>query len=268
MILAFRNSVCNEYNAEIREYLFGKNADKFEIGDKLVFNAYYKAPKPGYPGKFISCYTCDEIKVVDVENKMHNAPFFYITPNHGTIINKYITTLCNAINRKTSRQYMIYDLCVNKIIVKDNDSDYDSDSDDVENFSITVLDDNSYHQIQKDRTSARALIRDTIQNIEYSFDGTVDDIDKDQESYTKKQLDKIYEEIWEPYYTVFFDEFANVCYGYSMTTHKSQGSTFKSVFVDVADIDRANRMKGTPNMGRKMLYTAVTRASHGLYMLH
>ena len=48
--------------------------------------------------------------------------------------------------------------------------------------------------------------------------------------------------------------FDNVVYAYALTVHKSQGSTFGRVFVDVNNIYQSNTKQ-------KMLYTAVTRAS-------
>ena len=53
--------------------------------------------------------------------------------------------------------------------------------------------------------------------------------------------------------------FDNVVYGYGITVHKSQGSTFERVFVDVNNIYSSNTKQ-------KMLYTAVTRASSSIHV--
>ena len=53
--------------------------------------------------------------------------------------------------------------------------------------------------------------------------------------------------------------FDNVVYGYGITVHKSQGSTFGQVFVDVNNIYSSNTKQ-------KMLYTAVTRASSSIHV--
>ena len=53
--------------------------------------------------------------------------------------------------------------------------------------------------------------------------------------------------------------FDNVVYGYAITVHKSQGSTFERVFVDVNNIYSSNTKQ-------KMLYTAVTRASSSIHV--
>ena len=51
--------------------------------------------------------------------------------------------------------------------------------------------------------------------------------------------------------------FDNVVYAYAITVHKSQGSTFERVFIDLENIYRSN-------IQQKMLYTAITRASKSI----
>ena len=63
----------------------------------------------------------------------------------------------------------------------------------------------------------------------------------------------------------FLEKFANISYGYCYTSHKSQGSTFKNVFVDVNDIITINI---SPKRKLQALYTAITRASHSVYFLN
>jgi hypothetical protein len=64
---------------------------------------------------------------------------------------------------------------------------------------------------------------------------------------------------------------ANITYGYALTAHRAQGSTFKYVFVDVANMARCkgrNRLHdGTTVYERnQLLYVALTRASHRLFV--
>lgn len=74
----------------------------------------------------------------------------------------------------------------------------------------------------------------------------------------KKGKDKT----WVKYYN-FTRKYADVSWGYSISAHKSQGSTYKNVFVLEDDIDKnwdvveRNRIK----------YTAFTRASSNLFVL-
>lgn len=71
--------------------------------------------------------------------------------------------------------------------------------------------------------------------------------------------------------------FAYVDYAYSITTHKSQGSTFTNVFVDVTDIlsNKRRNLVQMPGEDKKrwvyernqLLYVAMTRPSHRLFIV-
>jgi ATP-dependent exoDNAse (exonuclease V) alpha subunit len=76
--------------------------------------------------------------------------------------------------------------------------------------------------------------------------------------------EKILGQLWEFYYYFLIDQFAQISYGYAITTHRSQGSTYKNVFVDLNDIIKNNIYK---KEGFQCLYTAVTRASENLDIL-
>jgi exodeoxyribonuclease-5 len=54
------------------------------------------------------------------------------------------------------------------------------------------------------------------------------------------------------------ETFAQVDYAYAMTVHKSQGSTFDHVLVDVPDLMTSGGMQA------RILYTAVTRPAKSL----
>ena len=71
------------------------------------------------------------------------------------------------------------------------------------------------------------------------------------------QTDDKRKKTWQTYYSLE-ETFAQVDYAYAMTVHKSQGSTFDHVFVDVPDLMGSGGMQG------KILYTAVTRPSKTL----
>jgi hypothetical protein len=75
---------------------------------------------------------------------------------------------------------------------------------------------------------------------------------------------KIIVQLWEFYYYYYIDQFAQINYGNAITTHRSQGSTYKRVYVDLIDIIKCNDIK---KEGFQCLYTAVTRASDNLEIL-
>jgi len=84
--------------------------------------------------------------------------------------------------------------------------------------------------------------------------------------YTIKDMfwQKIMGQLWEFYYYYYIDQFAQINYGNAITTHRSQGSTYKNVYVDLIDIIKCNDKK---KEGFQCLYTAVTRASDNLVII-
>ena len=68
--------------------------------------------------------------------------------------------------------------------------------------------------------------------------------------------------LWEFYYDNFVDIMANIDYGYCITVHKSQGSTYSNVFVDIQNIIKNNKTDT-----KQCVYTAITRASNKLIIL-
>jgi ATP-dependent exoDNAse (exonuclease V) alpha subunit len=58
----------------------------------------------------------------------------------------------------------------------------------------------------------------------------------------------------------FFEEqFGQINYNHALTIHKSQGSTYKEVVLNVGDINTNHNFKGKER--KRMLYTGVTRAA-------
>lgn len=68
---------------------------------------------------------------------------------------------------------------------------------------------------------------------------------------------------WRPFYALS-EYFADIRLLSSLTAHKSQGSTFKNVMVDLKDIYST---RGVPAEADRALYVAITRASENVYIL-
>lgn len=71
------------------------------------------------------------------------------------------------------------------------------------------------------------------------------------------ELDKQRKSAWGMFFSLE-ETFASVDYAYCMTTHKSQGSTFDHVYVDVPDLLASGGMQ------QRILYTACTRAAKSM----
>ena len=67
--------------------------------------------------------------------------------------------------------------------------------------------------------------------------------------------------LWNYYYNEIIDNFANIVYGYAMTVHKSQGSTYENVYVDL------NNIMINKNEKKECVYTGITRSSENLRIL-
>jgi exodeoxyribonuclease-5 len=98
--------------------------------------------------------------------------------------------------------------------------------------------------------------------------------ENDQKAFQDDQRDLAQSKQWKLFYEQK-QQFAWVDYAYAMTVHKSQGSTFHNVFVDVADIIR-DKQRNTftwPDGSKQLiwernqlLYVALTRASHRVFL--
>jgi len=67
-------------------------------------------------------------------------------------------------------------------------------------------------------------------------------------------------EFWD-----FKDSFCQYTYGYCITAYKAQGSTFKTVYVDINDILMTGPL--TPKRALQTAYTAISRAQEDVYFL-
>lgn len=98
-------------------------------------------------------------------------------------------------------------------------------------------------------------------------DDTIRVIHEDSEEIFRKVCNEIKncakanEISWIEYYN-FVEQFADIKYNHAITVHKSQGSTFKQVIVNIPNIN-INRNKKERD---RLLYTAVTRASNLLIL--
>ena len=78
--------------------------------------------------------------------------------------------------------------------------------------------------------------------------------------FRKYKAEKITSKMWETYHNKLIEPYAEISFGYSITVHKAQGSTFKIVLVDVGDISENSNTEEV----QKSLYTAAGRPSKNL----
>lgn len=103
-----------------------------------------------------------------------------------------------------------------------------------------------------------------------SLKGTVYVVAKEGRNAYKEECDRLIKIAkkdrtrWGQFYE-FKNSFGQVDYGYAINTHKSQGSTYKNVYLDFNDILNVSKTSGKEKC--QSLYVGITRASHNLYLV-
>ena len=97
----------------------------------------------------------------------------------------------------------------------------------------------------------------------YSKINKIKDINNIEKCNLFSIVEKKMNTLWKEWQNKIIDSMAQLNYGYCITVHKSQGSTFSNVYIDIADIFE-NKSKDEV---LKCLYTAITRTSDSLELL-
>jgi hypothetical protein len=89
------------------------------------------------------------------------------------------------------------------------------------------------------------------------FNNWIKMMGRNMDSHNKNNPESYYK--WPMLYAIR-NLFADVRLGYAITIHKSQGSTYDNVFIDMKDIEIMNRMGKSQKEVNKCLYVAASRA--------
>jgi len=219
------------------------------LNDFYNFNESEVQDKKEHCNKF---YTSEQVRVMDIEEVIKGMPDFSERlvvkariKNLFAIEEKYIKEM-KQINKATKRKYSIWKLYIHKltdVTVKDTIP---------ETYQINIVKDSSIDTLTKDRD----YVSDKIKKLRVYYYNSY----KEQ----MEQIDRhIIKPLWKEWSLRFVEPFADVNYGYSITVHKSQGSTYYNVFIDVHDILKNNE----ENELKRCVYTAFTRTSNELHLL-
>ena len=247
IIITWTNKQTETYNIAVRKMIFSgkKSINRFENGDILILSNTYDINETDDSSSY-RLHTSEQIKVlktslINIKIEPFDENFF--KKNEETIgleecIKEYKKTV-EYINDKINLTVRVWKLNISKI-----------SGDEV--FEIFVLDEHYENKIKYDKDFSLNCIKK---------------LKKTLCSRYKKIEKEITTNIINPFKKVWFNKFvkifANVSYGYSITCHKSQGSDFNNVFIDVEDISKNNNI----NEMKQCLYTAVTRVSNKIYLL-
>ena len=272
IILTWTNKKSNIYNKYVRENIFNKkNLSQWEIGEILIFNDFHRIHVP-ILDKFnkddvkeepVNFYTSEQVKLIGIKQiKYKLEPLkFKINNNLTTDINDKFKKYYKKINQLTQieqlEQLDVYEMRIQKIIdIIENDNDYN-----IPEYTILTLCANSEKKYNNIIEGIEKYIMDLKTSCYKLINKSkLDNMKKcNLQSEIEKKINKLYKE----YQTNIIECFAELNYGYCITVHKSQGSTFKNVFIDINDILSNNNINETS----KCLYTSITRSSKTLRLL-
>jgi len=237
IIITWTNDETNKYNDYCRKLLFNKSIlDKYVIGDILILNEFYNINsfKMNTSEKII----VNQIEIID-----------YKIEKMSDKVNKSVRVLKNY--RIIEKKYKNFIESINnlQIVIK------------CYKLKVLKIDDNTYYEINVIIDDEKEKHKNIITNI-------IEEIKKFRQTIIETtQLSSIdnllIQPLWKEFYSKYIDPFASVSYGYAITCHKAQGSNYKNVFVDFADISK-NRNEDEM---KRCMYTAMSRTIDKLYIL-
>lgn len=247
IIITWTNKQTDIYNNKIRKFIFGReNTKKFEDNDILILSDFYNFDTSGVLVKE-KLYTSEQIKINSVEKADIPIKMFTMIDvkklKQCLKIETKLKTLIDAINHVYCKETKFFSwiLKVHKI------------GEDVNrNMTIIVVDDIDFERYELSKTESNKVIKNFTKQLINQYRTCPRQVER----YVIKPL-------WTQWNKIFVEPFANVNYGYSITCHKAQGSSFYDVYMDLHDILSNNK----DIEAKKCAYTAATRASNELNIL-
>lgn len=258
IILTWTNPQSDEYNASARKVIF-KDKDvlnKFEVGDILMLNDYYNIDAGNKNKEFDDkkrFYTSEQIRVMNIEQTNYKScEFSHTIPKSLDKLKNIIhistrfTNFIKTINYQTKRSWNVWVLYVHR------QSDTLIKNIIPEEYKIYTIHESSVKMYENEKKQSNELIRKFKTNILKEF--------KEQSKYIDKYLIR---QLWKDWNKIYIDPIAKVNYGNSLTIHKSQGSQFYNVYIDVDNV--LNNPEG--DEAKRCLYTALTRSANEIHLL-
>ena len=301
IILAYTNSQCFRVNGLIRNKLFNNPSDKYIKGELIVFNNFYHNIAQKYYSSQhaiiydinITQYVVDEFsfdflfnlkldirKTEQIEKlltKKEKNEDDLICPICFEEEKEFGETLCGHafcmdcikiwLTNNKSCPYCRMVLTDKGLKIKDDENlskiiNEIKDKISTMNYKVYELKLEGYIS---ENDTVRVIHEDDIYRFNADTKFISENLIKIKKNLSKKQNDRlvktVLQRLWEFYYYLIIDKFADISYGYAITVHKSQGSTYNNVFVDMNNICKTIKDK---NQLHKCIYTAITRASKKL----
>lgn len=239
IILVWTNKQADEYNKMARSYVFdNKDVGEYESNDVLIMEDFYNIVDEK---EKVSFYTSEQIRVMEVEKTTYTIPLLHKKKildemkKEKKSIQGVVSKTIDRINDYTrNKKYHTWDLYAKKL-----------NEDAMVRIKVISKKSKKKHEADRD------MCKDMIKQLRDSLIGIY---------RTKKNIieNAIISVLWKEWYGIFTEPFACVNYGYAISTHKSQGSTYYNVYVDLHNILQNPLI----DEGKRCAYTAVTRASN------
>jgi hypothetical protein len=304
IILVYTNMECNILNTECRNLIFDYPSEPYVNHELLIFKSYHcqkrqKIINSNKATYYVKFFTSEPFIVKSVEHHDMTIRPFLLGSILGSI-NKMTTDLEPWIKSKVATQkvdYMIEaitqllqnweidtkttKICAHDPILENNlnkltrminklnhrykvtylhidkCSKIDRCDTNPDEMYVTVIANQSVDQYQSNCEQIRSSIKNIYKTLITQFKNN---------RINLLLIDYIFQQIWKIYYyRTYIWPFANVTYGYTITTHRSQGSTYQNTFVHIPNILGCKKVDEI--VKSKSLYTAVTRASRSIYIL-
>jgi uncharacterized protein (UPF0297 family) len=251
IIVTWTNRQTDIYNDTIRRHIFrGREIKKFEEHDVLMLSEFYGLD---LGEEFLKqrLYTSEQIKVVTA--KLTDTPIRMFDPivnaglkkiKQGIKLENRLKTLIDGLNELYCKNVK-FNCWVLKVHKFGEESSHC--------MTLIVIDDSDLERYEKFKNETSAAIKNFSRQL------------LNQYRTAPKQIERcIVKPLWKQWNKIFVESFACVNYGYSITCHKAQGSSFYDVYVDLHDI-LLNTQR--PVEAKKCAYTAATRTSNELNIL-
>lgn len=245
IILTWTNKQTDIYNTKMRQIIFNRPIlNAYENGDIIIFTDYYISGDSNEEGEHCAFYTSEQAKIENVfESTITIEQILCDFDNSKlelpeSLLSKYYE-MCAMLSEHGMKKYKIWEMDVSKINQEDQ-------------HRIIVIHDDDAERLKNDVDNVYKIIMSFVNECQY-YTNTI------QETVH----DAILIPLWEFVDSNYVSKFAEINFGYSMTTHKAQGSTFINVFVDAHDI-----LKNENNEeAKRCIYTAHTRSSNELHIM-
>ena len=252
VFLVYTNRMCEQINQEVRKKIFGQIKNRYQEGEIILFNNYYYQPEED-----VKYYTSQKSQVKSIFTKE------YKLDRLGQDLQKEIPKLVAQFQIQNNSCDIDMSELESTYLQKLNDAILELVNFTVKHYILTLADDKTIWVIHEDtELKVKNLVSQTRESLHKFKKYFLRKYRNEKE--LKILLDKLMMTIWEHFYAEVLDKFADISYGYAVTTHKSQGSTFKSIYLHLPNIVDKNK---NIDEAYRCLYTGLTRSSKKVHIL-